>query len=42
MSGPPVLRDEVVAIGMVDLMLGWRAYMKSVSITSHNHAVKVS
>jgi hypothetical protein len=39
--GPPVLRNEFVVIGMAHLMLGWRALVKSVLITLHNHAVKV-
>jgi hypothetical protein len=26
---------------MAYIMIGWRAYMKSVSITSHKHVVKV-
>jgi hypothetical protein len=28
-------------IGMTHLMLGWRALMKLVSTTSHNHVVNV-
>jgi hypothetical protein len=36
-----MLQNELVVIEMAHLMLEWRAQMKLVSITSHNHAVKV-
>jgi hypothetical protein len=40
--GPPVLRNELTLIGITHLILGWRALMKSLSTTSHNHTVNVS
>jgi hypothetical protein len=35
-----VLRNELVVKGMAHLMLGWRDYMKLVSITSYDHTVR--
>jgi hypothetical protein len=39
--GPPMLWNELTLIGMAHLTLGWRALMKSISTTSHNHTVNV-